>query len=648
MKLFSKTFKRNWLRHLILWSALVAIVLSVTGVLTFADSDPEAYCPFGGLQTFGTYLTRGSMACSMTMVQIMMGIVLAVGVILFSKLFCGYLCPLGWASEYLYRLREKTKIKGFQIRYGSIGDKLLRSVKYILLFIIFYMTLSSSELFCKNFDPYYAVATGMKGEITAWMAWTALGLLFLGGFFVKMFWCKYICPLGALSNLFKFTLLFVGIVLIYTVLRLFGLTLPWLYLLIAACVIGYLAEVILMKPKYFPLIKVYREEEGCTDCGLCTKKCPYSLPVDKSLVVKDVDCTLCGECIAACSTRVLTFNKRKSFRWLPAILTVALFALALLLGSKWELPTIDEKWGDELKHGALSTFEVDGLRSVKCYGSSKALSAKLQRVPGVYGVATFVKRHKANIQYDPAQTNEEAIRGAIYVPAKFTIAQPGKSDSLIKVITLFTEKMYDSLDPNYLGMQLRQQEGKKYFGVETEFSCPLTVRLFMGLDEPIDEGFLKEVVEKRELVIQTADGKENKIKLAYEFVGLSNEVDTITRRELLERQFNSYSMVYKKNNEEFGGRDSTELIIPYPTLSRPIVSRNMPYLSSYLSLTDGILSMDTYLDELNDQPTIRIRYVPSVISEEALWQVLQKETWQVKMKDGSINEVEARMKFDRY
>jgi hypothetical protein len=196
-------------------------------------------------------------------------------------------------------------------------------------------------------------------------------------------------------------------------------------------------------------------------------------------------------------------------------------------------------------------------------------------------------------------------------------------------------------------MQLRQQEGKKYFGVETEFSCPLTVRLFMGLQEPIDKDFLKEVVEKPELVIQTADGKENTIKLAYEFVSLSNEVDTITRRELLERQFNSYSMVYKKNNEEFGGRDSTELIIPYPTLSRPIVSRNMPYLSSYLSLTDGILSMDTYLDEVDDQPTIRIRYVPSVISEEALWQVLQKETWQVKMKDGSINEVEARMKFDR-
>lgn len=46
----------------------------------------------------------------------------------------------------------------------SIADKLLRVVKYVLLFTILYFTLSSSELFCKKLDPFYAVA-GFKGEI---------------------------------------------------------------------------------------------------------------------------------------------------------------------------------------------------------------------------------------------------------------------------------------------------------------------------------------------------------------------------------------------------------------------------------------------------------------------------------------------------
>ena len=71
-----------------------------------------------------------------------------------------------------------------------------------LLFTILYFTLSSSELFCKKLDPFYAVATGFKGEIVLWMSLTSLALLLLGGFVVKMFWCKYICPLGAASNIF--------------------------------------------------------------------------------------------------------------------------------------------------------------------------------------------------------------------------------------------------------------------------------------------------------------------------------------------------------------------------------------------------------------------------------------------------------------
>lgn len=66
-------------------------------------ADVEAYCPFGGLQALGSYLVNNSLACTMSMTQIMVGVMLAVGVILFSKLFCGYLCPLGTVSEWMGR-----------------------------------------------------------------------------------------------------------------------------------------------------------------------------------------------------------------------------------------------------------------------------------------------------------------------------------------------------------------------------------------------------------------------------------------------------------------------------------------------------------------------------------------------------------------
>lgn len=65
--------------------------------------------PFGGLQALGSYLVNNSLACTMSMTQIMVGVMLAVGVILFSKLFCGYLCPLGTVSEWMGQGRQETE-----------------------------------------------------------------------------------------------------------------------------------------------------------------------------------------------------------------------------------------------------------------------------------------------------------------------------------------------------------------------------------------------------------------------------------------------------------------------------------------------------------------------------------------------------------
>jgi Polyferredoxin len=262
---------KKWLRYLLQWGTLLAIVAFAFKIFGNEKFDPEAYCPFGGLETLGSYLVKGTLACSMTSVQIMMGVALAIGVVLFSRLFCSYICPLGTIVEYLGKLRTKLKIKGLEITPWSVADKILRIVKYILLFTIFYFTISSSELFCKNFDPYYAVATGFKGEITLWMVYISITLFILGSFFIKMFWCRYICPLGAISNIFKFTLTFILILGIYIVLSLFGVQISWKVPLIITCVVGYINEVIFKAPKIFPLLHISRNEDACNKCGVCTK-----------------------------------------------------------------------------------------------------------------------------------------------------------------------------------------------------------------------------------------------------------------------------------------------------------------------------------------------------------------------------------------
>ena len=72
----------------------------------------------------------------------------------------------------------------------------------------------------------------------------------------------------------------------------------------------------------------------------------------------------------------------------------------------------------------LETVKVSGLKSVKCFGSSMAFKAKMEKVPGVHGVKTYVGSHTVEVSYDPKVTNAEKIEKQIFVPSKFKIATP--------------------------------------------------------------------------------------------------------------------------------------------------------------------------------------------------------------------------------
>ena len=82
------TVIKNWPKYFLQWGVLAALVLFLTGIIPSKEAaDPETYCPLGGLQALATYLAQGSLPCSMSSVQVMMGIALVAAVVLFSKLF---------------------------------------------------------------------------------------------------------------------------------------------------------------------------------------------------------------------------------------------------------------------------------------------------------------------------------------------------------------------------------------------------------------------------------------------------------------------------------------------------------------------------------------------------------------------------------
>lgn len=210
--------------------------------------------------------------------------------LLFRKAFCGWLCPVGTVSEYLWRLGRKIFGKNFlPPRWLDVG---LRGLKYLLLSLFIYavvsMPLDSLIAFLQG--PYGLIADVKMLNFFRFMGTAALiviGLLIVASILIQNFWCRYLCPYGALMGL-----------------------------------------VALVSP-----IRIRREPSACIDCGKCAKACPAALPVDKLVTIKSAECMACMECVAVCPAKdalglTTIVSRRRVSAWsVAAGITILFFGI---------------------------------------------------------------------------------------------------------------------------------------------------------------------------------------------------------------------------------------------------------------------------------------------------------------------------------
>lgn len=181
----------------------------------------------------------------------------ALSSLLFRKAFCSWLCPVGSISEYLWKLGRR--IFGRNFTFPKWLDYPLRGLKYLLLSFFVYAVAMMSATAIGDFvaSPYGLVVDVRMLNFFRFMGTTTAIVLagfVLASLFVRNFWCRYLCPYGALMGLIS-----------------------------------------MASP-----LRISRKESACIDCAKCAKACPSVLPVDKLIQIRSAECTGCLECVAVC------------------------------------------------------------------------------------------------------------------------------------------------------------------------------------------------------------------------------------------------------------------------------------------------------------------------------------------------------------
>ena len=244
----SKT-KSRYLRHSMLTIVLGLVLYLALG---FGSRSFEAYCPFGGVESLWGLFTTGEFSCALGPLNLSFLLALLVLTLLCKKAFCGWACPIGFLGELSARLGGWVWKKRPRIPAGANSS--LKLLRYAVLVVALFFTCRTGELVLRGYDPFFLIFSGFGHGSVGIVSVMVLSGIIIGMWIVPMFFCRYLCPMGAVFDPFS----------------------------------------------RIALLRVARDTSKCTGCGRCSKACLHDIPVQNLQTVRHRDCTNCLDCLDAC------------------------------------------------------------------------------------------------------------------------------------------------------------------------------------------------------------------------------------------------------------------------------------------------------------------------------------------------------------
>lgn len=195
----------------------------------------DGWLPIAGLMNLKYFIVTHHLPAVHPAAMVLVATFLLASLLL-KKTFCSWLCPVGTLSEVLWKLGRKFFRSNITVpRWLDIP---LRSLKYLLMAFFLFIVISMSAEALSDFllAPFGIIANVKMLNFFREMGlfgMTVVAMLILLSVFIRNFWCRFLCPYGALMGL-----------------------------------------VSTLSP-----VKIRRDTQACIDCGKCNKTCPSSLPV---------------------------------------------------------------------------------------------------------------------------------------------------------------------------------------------------------------------------------------------------------------------------------------------------------------------------------------------------------------------------------
>jgi len=194
--------------------------------------------------------------------------------LLFGRVFCSWICPIGFGLEITGKLRKVLRF--LELKPGRA--RLWYGNKYVLLGIGLAITFGFGLPFLGYIYPPAMLGREVHNGITVFFdraesglmgftgagltvaSWLLLAIVLAEIAFSARFWCRSLCPGGAVYN-----------------------------------ILG-----------AFRLVRVKLEGEKCSKCGECVRVCEMGL--NPMVDVLGVECDNCGECISHCPDDAIGFH----------------------------------------------------------------------------------------------------------------------------------------------------------------------------------------------------------------------------------------------------------------------------------------------------------------------------------------------------